>query len=744
MKKYIIIAALLFPISISAQLITGKVSNNRNEALVGASIFWMNSSVGVTTDEEGNFEISSLSAHDKRLLVSYLGYLTDTISVAESSYIDVIMIESNELTEVVVKGQRDGIVISNINPVKTEQITQTELKRAACCDLAGCFDTQSTVQAHTTNVITNSKELRILGLSGVYNQVLINGLPTIQGLSYTYGISSFPGTVVDNIFISKGANSVLQGFESISGQINVQTRNGDQADKLMLNLYINSFQEKHLNANLAFKMGNWSSLTALHMVQPANIIDRDKDQFIDLPLLTRYSASNTWKYRDAGEWGWNSKIGVRFFNENRVGGQVSFDPKTDLGGSTSYGQTVKINQPEIWTKTGFRFDDVHNIVFSAAIFHNGQNSYFGTVKYDAQQTNFYGKFQYEYNYSDHDFKTGISLRYMDLTEDISFTEANPLRTYNGIYEKKEVIPGLLAENTMRFFNDKLTWIAGARVDQHNIFGAYLTPRTLLKYDFSPLTVVRANIGTGWRTTNLFSENINLLVSSRDILIQEELRPEQAINYGINVIQKYDLDAASGYFSFDFYRTSFQNQIFPDYDTDPSLVIINNYEGISIANGFQGEANLKFREQFDVKIGYNYLDVFREDEEQKQVLPFNSKHRLLGTFSYKPLSNKYHFDLNAHWFGKQRLPNTVANPAEFRRPDFSEAYTIVSAQFTYNFKKMEVYAGCENIFDFRQERPIISWQDPFSQYFDTNSVWGPTRGREFYVGLRYYLKKKEAG
>lgn len=742
MKEYFLLVGLLFPYSALTQTIQGKVTNDKKAPLVGASIHWLGTSIGVSTDRKGEFKISAVDISTKKLIASYVGYLSDTIKVSNETFIDFHLEETKALGAVIIQGQRDGIIISDRNPIKTEQITQTELGKSACCDLAGCFETQTTVQPQTTNVITNSKELRILGLSGVYNQVLIDGFPLIQGLSYTYGISSIPGTLVDNIYVSKGANSVLQGYESISGQINVETKEPDKTDRLLLNAYMNNFLEKHLNANYSFDRGKWSNLTAFHTVQSANKIDRDHDNFLDLPLLTRYMISNKWKYGNEKDWGWNSRIGVRFFNEQRIGGQTNFDPENDKGSTRVYGQSVQINQPEMWIKTGYRINDKHNIALFASSFHQQQNSFFGTVKYNAQQTNFYGNIQYELNYDKHDLKTGISYRHLNLNEDIAFTDTLLRRTYAGNYQRLERIPGFFTENTMRFFNNRLTWIAGVRGDQHNQFGFQLTPRTLLKYDIAPKTIVRANVGTGWRTVNLFSENIGLLVSSRDVVFMEELQPESAVNLGINLTQKFETQNSnlSGYFSADYYRTEFQNQIFPDYDSDPTKAIIQNFTGTSVSNGFQAELYLKIYKRFELKTGYNFLDVYREIGETKQLLPFNPMHKFITTFSYKPLTNKYHFDMNVHWYGEQRLPDTKSNPIEFQRPDFSQPYTTVNAQFTYNLKKFEVYIGCENIFDFRQKQPIISWQDPFSPYFDTSSVWGPTRGREMYVGVRFKLNK----
>ncbi len=738
MKYYVFMVGLLFPYALISQSILGKVTNENNEALVGASVYWVNTTIGITSGVKGEFELSTKEVSPKQLVASYVGHTSDTIEVNEQTFIVFKLKESQTLNETVIKAQRDGVIISNLNPIKTEQITQTELGKAACCDLAGCFETQTTVQPQTTNVVTNSKELRILGLSGVYNQILIDGFPMIQGLTYTYGISSIPGTLVNNIYVSKGANSVLQGFESISGQINIETKEPDQTDKLFLNAYINSFSEKHINANYAVKKGKWSNLTSVHSVQPANEFDRDGDDFLDLPKLTRYMVSNKLKYGNDKDWGWNSRIGLRYLKEHRIGGQTFFNSDTDKGSTEVYGQTVNINQPELSTKTGYRLNDQHNFVLFASGFHQNQESYFGTVKYDANQTNFYGNLQYELNYAKNSLKTGFSFRHLNLDENIAFTENSLNRTYSGNYLRQENIAGVFAENTLKLLNDKLTWIAGIRADNHNQFGTIVTPRTLLKYDITPNTTIRANIGSGWRTVNLFSENIGLLVSSRDIIFAEQLEPEKALNSGINFTQKFNGENVSGFFSADYYRTDFQNQIFPDYDTDPRKAIIENFKGKSVSNTFQAEVYLSFWRQYEFKTGYSFLDVYRDINGQKVLLPFNPRHKVVTTLGYKPISDKFHIDMNIHWYGQQRLPNTQSNPSEFQRPYFSENYILVNAQFTYNLKRFELYAGCENIFDFRQERPIIGWQDPFGQFFDTSSVWGPTRGRELYVGVRFKI------
>ncbi len=741
MKRILLVLSILtVPFFAFSQMMHGRVSNSAKQPLKGASVIWSGSKKGTVTNEAGEFSINFPKKSPFILLISFTEYKTDTLEISDTSFVNVYLQENSTMSGVTVQARQQSSFIASF-PIKTEVISTLELKKAACCDLAGCFETQTTVQPQTTNIITNSKELRILGLSGIYNQVLVDGFPQIQGLTYTYGISSIPGTMVDNIWIAKGANSVLQGYESISGQINVITRDPDKSDKLLLNAYINSFSEKHLNAVYAFKKKKWSNLTAFHMVQPADRVDKDDDKFLDLPLLTRYMISNRWKKGDESKWGWSTQIGLRYLFERRIGGQVQFNFASDKGTTNAYGQTVDINQPEFWFKTSYRVNEVHRFALYASGFHHAQDSWFGVTNYDARQDNGYFNLQHEFSYGKNNvLKSGVSFRYTDLEENISFTSNSLNRTYAGKYEKKERIPGLFAENTLILAKGKLTWITGIRTDHHNRFGWEVTPRTLLKFDATDKLTLRASVGKGWRTTNVFSENTGLLVSSRDIIFAEELTPEKAVNMGINITQKFRGSDMEGYYSIDFYHTSFQNQVFPDYDTDPTRAIIKNFTGESVSNGFQAEAGGTFFKRVSAKAGYVNLDVYQKAIAGKKVLPFNPRHRVNGSVSYMPLSRKWHIDGNIHWYGKQRLPDTKNNPPAFRMPGESRPYCTVSGQFTCKLNQFEIYGGAENIFNVRQDKPIISWQDPFGQYFDTQFTWGPTRGRELYLGIRFIIKQ----
>lgn len=747
MKQGALFVLLLLSTALQAQTIKGKLfgeSEEGKEILPGGTVQWIENPVPVVVNENGVFELQSGGITNKRIIATCKGYLTDTIDWDERSYVSILLKKAPAVLSGVTVTNRPGSPFSNTSVIKMEVINQRELSKAACCDLAGCFGTQASVQPQTTNVVTNSQELRILGLSGVYNQVLVDGLPMIQGLTYTYGISTYPGTVVENIYVAKGTSSVLQGFESITGQINLDSRHPDKADQLHLNAYINSFGEKHFNANGTASLGKnkkWHSLLALHSVQRAAKTDRNHDGFLDLPLLTRYMAYNKWKYGNETDRGLHLQLGIRFVNEKRIGGQNNYRGKNDEGSNEIYGQSVSYNQPELYSKAGFRFSDRHMTSLAAAGSFHEQDSWFGTLSYRGKQQLGYINVQHEMLWKQHTLKAGFSYRYLNITENIGLSVPDPSKTYTGKHLTQLRVPGVFAENTFYWAEDKLILIAGARMDRHQQEGWYFTPRVMLRYAADSRHIFRASAGTGWRQVNLFSEQPVMLTSSRNIILPETIKPEEAFNWGVSHTWRFNMGTnSSGSISTDFYQTRFRRQVFADYDVDPAGIIIRNLENVSRSNALQIDAALTFSRQLDVRAAYNYLFAYRKEGKEKIVLPFNPRNRVMSAVSFRTLNNRWQADINAHWFDKMRLPDTRNNPEPYRHPAESSAYMTVNIQGTFRIKSLEFYAGCENIGNYIQQNPIISADDPFGPYFDLSSVWGPTRGREFYMGVRYSLKR----
>lgn len=754
MHRFCILLALsILSLSrLSAQYFYGEVKDQQQVVLPDAVVVWTGTSIGATTSETGEFVLplpSDTTHLPLRLAVIY-GDAQDTFLIDDLHvYWSLEMTASVGLKEVVIKDAVSGAYISVLQPVKTEIINRAELRKAACCDLAGCFETQSTVQPTTTNILTNAKELRILGLSGVYNQVLLDGLPTVIGLTYTYGTGSIPGSMLENIWVVKGANSVAQGFEGMVGQITVYPREGGIAEPVTADVLLNSFGEQHYNAATAVKKNKWSNYLALHYSHPGGKWDRDNDQLLDLPLLTRYGIYNKWRYRKENEKGWSSFVAARWVKEERIGGQTFFHPDADAGTSSAYGQILRYQQPELLTKTGYRFDPNHKITLLASVSAQQQDSWFGLTSYRAQQQYAYANLQYEWYWGPkklHELKAGSSYRRLHLNEDIAFAPADTLgRTYDGNYRTNDAIPGFFAENTLHLDGDRWVLITGLRADHHQRYGWLAVPRALLRFTPSADMDWRLSAGRGWRNVYLFPENTALLAGNRDIQFTEALDPERSWNVGINMIRRRTIRQIQCTATADVYRTWFQNQFFPDYDTSPTLALISNFRETSVSNGIQVELSAQWTKRVELKTAWNYLDVFRRYDGQKKVLPFNPRHRVLGVLTLRSANLRWQLDLNMHWYGEQRLPDTRLNPEPLRRPDYAPAYTIASSQLKYTFPKeqVELFIGCENIMDFRQLRPVPGWEQPFARGFDPAFAWGPVRGREWYVGCHYQLQKPKS-
>jgi outer membrane receptor for ferrienterochelin and colicins len=752
MNRLLIALPILLGLSIhlNAQTLFGQITDAQNIPLPGTMVAWTGTVIGAVTDQNGEFGIPAPpdSFPMPLRLAAIFGEVRDTFFIDDfTSYWTLSLPANVTLKEVTIRDEASGAFVSVLQPIKTEIINRSEMRKAACCDLAGCFETQSTVQPTTTNILTNARELRILGLSGVYNQVLVDGLPTIQGLTYTYGTGTIPGSMLENIWVVKGANSVLQGYEGMVGQITVFPREGGTAEPFTADVLVNSFGEKHLNTAFATHKKRWTNYLALHTSQPGAKWDRDEDTFLDLPLLTRYSFYNKWRYRKENENGLSAFIGTRFIDEKRIGGQENFNIKTDEGTTNAYGQTVRFQQPELFTKTGYRFNTNRKISLLASFVAQRQHSWLGLTKYVANQRHAYANLQYELFWGktkQHELKTGLSYRHFVLQEQVSFSAADTLgRTFAGAYRREENIPGVFAENTFHFGNDRWIWVAGIRSDRHNAFGWHITPRTMLRFNPTPNLDLRASVGTGWRTVNLFPENMALLVGSRDIIFAEALRPERAWNAGFNLIRRFSIEKMRLTATADLYHTRFQNQFFPDYDTNPTKAIIANFTGMSVSNGFQMEMAAAWSRRLELRTAYNFLDVYRRQNDQKVLLPFNPRHKMLAVATVRTPGERWQFDVNVHWYGKQRLPDTRLNPENLRRPDYSKPYSTASLQIRHTLRRIEFFMGCENIFNFRQSRPILGWEQPFSRGFDPSFAWGPTRGREFYAGCNVKLEKKQA-
>lgn len=719
-------------------VVKGLTEENGKTKTVGlpyANVYWEGTATGVTSDENGVFEIHKPhSGEEFFLVVSYIGYSPDTIKIHKDlSKIEITLRETVQIEEVTVRKRLGGSFISQLDPLKTEIITIAGLQSLACCNLSESFENSATVDVGFSDAVTGAKRIQMLGLSGVYSQLMFENIPTLRGLSSTYGLSYIPGSWMEAIQVSKGTSSVTNGYESITGQINVEYKKPHNSEPMFLNLYSNN--EGRLEANLTSAVQlneNWSTMLLAHGSYSGTKLDHNHDSFLDMPTGSQVNILNRWDYEIPGRG--HSQFGFGYMREERNGGQMDFIKKTHQGTTTFYGIGVETQRFNIFAKNGFYFKKNPNssigLLLSATLHEN--NAFFGINDYNGNQNSFYSNLVFQTALDDHGhhkINAGISYIFDSYSE--------KFKTHN--LDRTESVPGIFGQYTFSH-EEVFTLILGLRADQNSLYGTFVTPRTHLKWNITEKTVLRASAGKGYRTANVLSENVGILASSRNLVFVEDFKAESAWNYGLNITQTFPLNENRNItFSADYYHTNFKNRVIADMDQDPGRVFFYNLHGSSYSNSFQTDITVQPFEGFELSTAYRYNDVKITIDNELKDAPFVGKHKGLLVLSYATRFDKWQFNITNQFNGKSRLPETSLNPSQYQRASHSDPYYILHAQITKKFKNLDLYLGAENLTNFTQKNPIIAADDPFGDYFDTSFVWGPLLGRMFYIGLRYTIK-----
>jgi len=709
--------------------------------LTGASVYWLGTTKGSATDPDGNFKLKTIPQTDK-LVISFVGFRSDTITASTSSGPILIALQSDEtLEEVTVTHEQKSTTFSFTSSLKIEEVNEKELLKAACCNLSESFETLPSVDVSFTDAVTGVRQIQMLGLAGPYTQITRENMPNVRGLSANYGLTYTPGTWVDGMQLIKGVGSVVNGFESIAGQINVELRKPEEADALYFNSYVNEMGRMEGNLNLATDIKNtdWSTALLLHTSHMPFENDRNSDGFLDNTLYNDFIGLNRWKYIGAN--GLMAQFGVKFTNLSKTGGQVGFERGTEIDPmspqNSLWGMESNTRRIEGWAKIGKVFIDMpwKSYGLQLAATAHQQDDVFGLRNYSGKQTSLYANFVYQSIFwnTNHKFKTGLSWMYDNYEEQL-LTDS---------YDRVESVPGAFFEYTFEP-SDKVSAVAGLRTDYHNLFGFFATPRAQIRYAPSLNTVFRVSGGRGQRTANLLAENRNLLASARNFVIESNstdtpygLDAEVAWNYGVNLTQYLTLLDREASLSVDFYRTDFQNQIVVDLDRNTQAVHFYNLEGESFSNSLQLQADWEILPRLDVRLAYRWLDVKTTYSEQLLEKPLVSEHRAFGNLAYATNKN-WKFDVTLNWQGSRRLPDTRSNPEQYRLTERSPNFYTLNWQVSKAWGRTEIYLGMENVLNFRQDNPILASAQPFSPFFDSTMVWGPIFGRNTYAGLRYRI------
>lgn len=729
----------LISFSISAQRLTGSVNEQVNNAktlkpITGANVYWAGTTHATSTDTSGKFNIPRIT-QTNLLIISFVGFQNDTVKIGSESDLQIVLHNDQTLNEVVVRGNSTSI--DRLSPHQTEIITTRALAKAACCNLSESFETNASVSVSYSDAVTGAKQIQMLGLSGTYIQTNVENIPGLRGLASTFGLNFIPGTWIQSIDVGKGAGSVVNGYESMTGQINIELQKPDSREKLYLNTYVNSFGRAEANLNLSHQLNEkWSTGLLTHGSTLQNRMDKNKDGFLDLPLYTQFNGINRWKYQSEKVM---AQYGVKALYEDRLGGQNDF--QREMKGTTqAYGFGSKVNRYEFFSKIARLFPDKPykglGFIMNATL--HDSKSYFGINNYDGKQETVYGNLIYQsiIGSTNHSYKTGISYLFDNYNE----------KYRNMTMLRKESVPGAFFEYTYNNL-DRFVLVAGGRVDFHNLYGTQWTPRLHVKYSLTNNTTLRASAGKGFRVSNPLAEYYGNLVSARTVVFREKIRPEVTWNYGASLTQEYKLGNMNGNLIIDYYRTDFENQLVADLE-NPRYIRFYNLNGKAYANSFQTEVNLTPIKRFELKLAYRLFDVKQSvygANDETVLIPrmMVSRDRVLFNAGYALPYDKWKFDVTLQWNGKRRLPymgmtsEDMGHEMEMPSAMYPSFYNL-NAQITRTFPKWDIYLGGENLNNFRQKNPIMNANNPFEKGFDAGMAWGPITGRMIYAGMRYKI------
>ncbi len=745
MKTIIHILILIPSLLLSQENISGMImeANDKNDhiGLAGANVYWLDTTIGTVTDVDGKFTLSYSRAYSK-LVISYVGFKTDTLTIEEPKMVHHWLQPTSSLDEVTVKGKRKATAKSYLSAQNISIVSSDELLKAACCNLSESFETNPSIDVNFADAVTGTRQIKMLGLTSPYILIATENIPTIRGASQAYGLSFTPGTWVESIQITKGAGSVVNGFESISGQINVELQKPSKDNKFFVNVYgaANGRYElnTHVNTNVTDK---WSTGLFLHGNIRDKKFDKNDDSFLDMPLAKQFNFMNRWQYTNP-EKGLVSFLNFRYLNDAKQAGQINFDPDVDKFTTNAWGSEIDTKRIDVSAKLGYVNPEIpyQSMGVQVAFSNHDQESYYGLNEYEIKHNSVYANAIYNSIISDsrHKVKTGLSFTLDDYEELVNTTN----------YSRKENSVGAFFEYTYDNL-ERLNLTAGLRVDNHNLLGVFVTPRLHLRYTTWEKSALRASIGRGKRSANIFAENQNLFSTSRSINILNTngniygLDPEIAWNYGVSYLQGFNLFNRKADLTFDFYRTDFENQIVVDLE-NPQEINFYNLKGDSYASSFQVEFNHNTFEGFDVRMAYKYYDVKTQYNSGKLEKALTPKHRLFANTSYetevKDNGSQWKMDATYNWLGKQRFSSTAGSPTEFQLPEYSPTIGTLNAQVTKVFSdNFELYLGGENITNVKQDNPIVSSDTPFGPNFDTTFVYGPIFGSMYYAGLRFKIK-----
>ena len=777
MKKSVLILCLylLSSLTISAKVV-GTVFDDKGYPLVGANVYWAGTTVGVATDLDGRFDLQEVKTTNL-LVSSFMGYHNDTTEVNSHGPLTIVLVSDLVLEEVNIVERKMAVLRSRVSPLQTETITGEALCMAACCNLSESFETSASVDVAYSDAATGAKQIRLLGLSGTYVQMLTENTPNIRGLAQAFGMEYIPGPWMEAIQVSKGTSSVLNGYEAIAGQINVEYLKPQTQDPISLNAMISTETHAEVNATGGWDLNDKVSTGILFHAQNMSLeLDHNHDGFLDMPKNTNVNLLNRW-YVKTGDY--TGQFLVRGLYDHRVGGFT----KEATAAISPYAIDLQTYRVDGFVKNGYVFNNELGTsigIIASASYHNQQNTY-GSRHWDAAQTNAYLNAIFQTSFDDyasdpweeheHKLSAGLSVNYDKYDEFLSPLALSPNSL---IASRWEVTPGAFAEYTYTY-KDKVTLLAGIREDYSSTYGFFTTPRMNLRFAPFEWWTVRGSVGLGYRSPNAIADNAAYLPSNRIYDFNAaELAQERSMNTGISTVFYIPMGKRELQLSGEYYYTKFLDGVIADMDRSLHGITLYNMHDVEGAQYFshnwQVEANMEILRGWSMTAAFRYTDVkqtsFNSEvgEYQLRDKPLQNKFKGIVTMSYQTPLKTWQFDLTAQFNGEGRMPDGFVIPEGSKQYRISNGqvyhkwYPQLLGQVTKYFRTWSIYLGAENMTNYTQDSPIVGdrlevkgerqeargtgFVNPHSATYDASMIWAPIHGWKLYLGFRWALEREE--
>lgn len=743
--------ALLFALpSFGQTSIKGTVSDESG-GLPNAVIVIQGRAKSVVTNEKGIFSVDGLQAGRYTLSVSYEGYEPQFKSVQVDGVTNILVAftlkeSSNSLDEVVITGTLKPVTRME-SAVPVEIYKPAYFKKNPTANIFEALQNVNGVRPQLNCNVCNTGDIHINGLEGPYTLVLIDGMPIVSGLSTVYGLSGIPNSLLERVEVVKGPASSLYGSEAVGGLINIITKNPSQAPLFSADIFSTTWAETNIDLGYKIAIGkNSSVLTGINYFNYNNPIDNNNDNFTDVTLQERISVFQKWNFGRK-----NNKLfslAGRFFYEDRWGGEMQWN-KQYRGGDEVYGESIYTRRSEVLGAYELPFTE--KMMVNVSFTNHNQNSVYGDLPYLAEQTIAFTQLTWDKKLNNHDILLGTAVRYQKYDDNTPATET----------AEQTWIPSFFAQDEITF-SDKHKLLLGARYDYNSNHGSIFTPRLAYKWKVTDDDILRFNAGTGFRIVNLFTEEHAALTGSRDVVILENLKPEQTYNANINYLKKiYGKNGTFIGLETTAWYTYFTNAIIPDYDTNPNQIIYKNLDGHAITKGVSMNIDMVFPNGMKCIIGATYMDVSKTENHvtTRQMLT----EKFSGTWAISYRINKLFLDIDytGNLYGPMRLP--LLGELDPRR-EYSPTWSIQNIQFTFNkIKNMEFYAGVKNLLNWTpnkgnpfiiarsndpfdknvqfdaQGNALVTPDNPYGLTFDPSYVYGPNQGIRGFLGVRFTLK-----